>query len=113
MQDLSARYSPPGAPLSLLVPSSQEGGNLIQADLAARTMTAPGSEPVSPLPPALDGAHPTPTQSGSTIEVSHPGMHPRVAVRESDDGDADDGGPGWADDRKGRNRVWRQAEAGV
>lgn len=90
MQDLSGRYNPAGAPLSLLVPSSQEGGNLIQADLAERTMTAPGSEPVSPLPAALEGAHPTPTQSGDTIPVSHPGTHAKVRVA----------GPGeWGDPR--------------
>lgn len=81
MQDLSAKYNPPGAPLSLLVPTSQEGGNLIQADLAEKAMTAPGSEPVSPLPAGLDGAHPTPTQSGEEIPLSYPGTHakPKVA----------------------------------
>lgn len=86
MQDLSGRYNPAGAPLSLLVPSSQEGGNLIQADLAERTMTAPGSEPVSPLPPGLDGAHPTPTQSGPEIPVSHPGDQAKPRVERAADG---------------------------
>lgn len=86
MQDLSGQYSPAGDPLRLLVPSSQEGGNLIQADLAETTMTAPGSEPVSPLPPALEGAHPVPNQTGGRIELSTPGDNPRPVVHAGDDG---------------------------
>lgn len=86
MQDLSGRYNPSDSPLSLLVPSSQEGGNLIQADLAQKTMTAVGSEPVSPLPPALEGAHPTPTQSGPSIPLSYPGDNPRPTVQHADTG---------------------------
>lgn len=65
MDDLSARYN------IALVPSSQEGGNLVQMDLAAKTMTAPGSEPVSPLPAAAEGAHPPePAPSGPQVKVS-------------------------------------------
>ena len=57
MQDLSK-------PVRTLVPSSQEGGNLVQETLPATTMTAPGSQPVTPLPdPHL--------QSDPIIEVSH------------------------------------------
>lgn len=106
MQDLSAKYNPPGAPLSLLVPSSQEGGNLIQADLAQRTMTAPGSEPVSPLPPGLDGAHPTPTQSGDTVPVSFPGDNPRPEVHSPGTGNP----KRWGDINVvgGSRRSWKQ-----
>lgn len=56
MRDLSK-------PLGTLVPSSQEGGNLVQGDLAAATMTAPGSDPVTPLPPPIAQSHPQPNPS--------------------------------------------------
>lgn len=108
MQDLTAKFSPAGAPLSLLVPSSQEGGNLVQEDLAERTMTAPGSEPVSPLPPALEGAHPTPTQSHATIPVSFPGDQTKPAVQAPHQGD---GSRPWHPDRMGVH--WKETETGV
>lgn len=62
MQDMSK-------PHSYLTPSSQEGGNLVQDTLAANTMTAPGSRPVTPLPDPHDQSDPpmgvsTPTQDG-------------------------------------------------
>jgi hypothetical protein len=54
-----------------LAPSSQEGGNLIQPDLAQLTMTAPGSEPVTPLPPPVQGSHvPEPQASGPQLPVN-------------------------------------------
>lgn len=56
MKDLSL-------PLGTLVPSSQEGGNLVQGDLAEKTMTAPGSDPVSPLPDPRDQSDPQPNAS--------------------------------------------------
>ena len=72
MQDLTARYMP------RLVPSSQEGGNLVQPDLAELTMTAPGSQPVTPLPPPVQGSHvPEPQPSGPLIPVSSPRPQPR------------------------------------
>ena len=52
MQDLSATYNP------ALTPTSQEGGNMIQPDLAKAAMTAPGSDPVSPLPGPNSGSDP-------------------------------------------------------
>lgn len=64
MQDLSAKYS------IALTPSSQEGGNLIQPTLAKATMTAPGSEPVTPLPPPVQGSDPAINPSGPQIPVS-------------------------------------------
>lgn len=73
MQDLTRQVNPASDPLALLAPSSQEAGNLMQPNLAEATMTAPGSEPVSPLPPAADGSNPTPNQSGDQIPVSFPG----------------------------------------
>ena len=56
MQDLSK-------PLTILAPSSQEGGNLVQGTLAAKAMTAPGSKPVTPLPDPNDQANPEPNAS--------------------------------------------------
>jgi hypothetical protein len=57
VQDLSK-------PVAFLVPSSQEGGNLVDEQLAKHTMTAPGSAPVTPLPDPHQQADPI-------IEVSH------------------------------------------
>lgn len=70
-------------------------------------MTAPGSEPVSPLPPGLDGAHPTPTQSGDTIPVSFPGTHAKPKI----EGPGPTGGPSNFRDMNGignRDR-WKQS----
>lgn len=64
MQDLSAKYA------ISLTPSSQEGGNLQQPDLAQATMTAPGSVPVTPLPPPVQGSHPQMQSSGPRIPLS-------------------------------------------
>lgn len=74
MQDLSAKYS------IALTPSSQEGGNLIQPTLAKATMTAPGSEPVTPLPPPLQGSNPAIDSSGPVIPVSSPRPQPRTGT---------------------------------
>ena len=59
MQDLSK----PAGQFGSLVPSSQEGGNLVQENLAEMTMTAPGSEPVTPLPPPLNQSDPQPNRA--------------------------------------------------
>lgn len=75
MQDLSAQF----APISL-APSSQEGGNMIQEDLAKMTMTAPGSEPVAPLPAAVEGSHPEVNYSGPQVPVSHPGRQKKATA---------------------------------
>ncbi len=65
MDDLTGRYN------IALVPSSQEGGNLVQPDLAQLTMTAPGSQPVTPLPPPAQGSHvPEPQPAGAQVKVS-------------------------------------------
>jgi len=66
MQDLSGAY-----PLKLC-PTSQEGGNLVQGDLAEAAMTAPGSPPVTPLPPPLQQSHPDPQPSGPQQPVGTP-----------------------------------------
>lgn len=75
MQDLSAQF----APISL-APSSQEGGNMIQDNLAEATMTAPGSEPVAPLPAAVEGSHPEINYSGPEVPVSHPGLQKKASA---------------------------------
>ena len=74
MQDLTGRFT------ASLVPSSQEGGNMIQQNLSEMTMTAPGSEPVAPLPDAVSGSHPEINFSGPEIPVSHPGNRERVTA---------------------------------
>ena len=73
MDDLSAKYN------IALVPSSQEGGNLVQLNLSQMTMTAPGSQPVTPLPGPLQGSNvPEPQPSGPQIPVSSPKPQPRT-----------------------------------
>lgn len=100
MQDLSGNF---GDPLALLVPTSQEGGNMIQADLAKKAMTAPGSEPASPLPPPLDGANPEPNWSGPQIPVSHPGDNPRVPHGTSKGGE-------WSNAVANPGHLWKQTK---
>ena len=100
MQDLTSRYS------IALVPSSQEGGNLIQPDLAEKTMTAPGSQPVTPLPPPVQGSHvPEPQGSGPQIPLSSPRPQPGKAPYP--------GGGSWdetpdADDQPHPSALWKQ-----
>ena len=95
MQDLTGRF-----PASL-TPSSQEGGNLIQPDLAKSTMTAPGSEPVTPLPGPVQGSDPDINQSVPTVPVSFPGDQVKPPVQP-----APHGGGRWGD--IGFGRLWRQ-----
>ena len=100
MQDLTAQVN--GAnPWSLLVPSSQEGGNMVQPNLSENTMTAPGSEPVTPLPPPVEGVNPEPNQTGPTMPVSHPGDNPRVPHGTSTGGQ-------WADINRMPGALWKQ-----
>lgn len=73
MQDLTARYN------IALAPSSQEGGNLIQPNLAEMTMTAPGSQPVTPLPPPAQGSNVPEPHEGPRIPVSSPRPQPSRA----------------------------------
>lgn len=100
MDDLSARYN------IALVPSSQEGGNLIQPDLAQMTMTAPGSQPVTPLPSPVQGSHvPEPQPSGPRIAVSSPRPQPDRTWRP--------GGGAWsetpdAEDQPAPSAAWKQ-----
>lgn len=100
MQDLSNTY---GDPLSLLVPTSQEGGNMIQPNLAKKAMTAPGSSPVSPLPPPVEGVNPEPNFSGPQIPVSFPGDNPRVPAGTSPGGQ-------WADINTHPGVLWKQTK---
>lgn len=103
MQDLTSQFNPAGSPLGLLAPSSQEGGNIIQPSLAKNTMTAPGSEPVSPLPPPVDGLNPVPEPSGPQMPVSHPGNKPRVPAGTSPGGQ-------WADINRAPGVLWKQTK---
>jgi hypothetical protein len=54
----------PGDPVTALVPVSMAGGNMMSDNKLA--MTAPGSQPVDPLPPAKEQADPLITASNST-----------------------------------------------
>ena len=50
-------------PITALAPTSQEGGNMMSNSKLGST--APGSEPVSPLPPAKEQADPKISASNS------------------------------------------------
>jgi hypothetical protein len=66
MQDLTGRF-----PMAL-APTSQEGGGLVDHGQGQAAMTAPGSVPVTPMPPPADGpVLPMPQVSGTTIPLSH------------------------------------------
>lgn len=54
MEDLSRLL--PGDPVTALAPTSQAGGNMMSSNRQA--MTAPGSDPTDPLPPAKDQGDP-------------------------------------------------------
>jgi hypothetical protein len=54
MQDLSHLLGPD--PVSALAPTSQAGGNMMSSNRFA--MTAPGTQPVDPLPPAKEQSDP-------------------------------------------------------
>ena len=100
MQDLTGRYRP------ALVPTSQEGGNMVQLDLAQAAMTAPGSQGVAPLPGPQGGSHvPEPMASGPQVPVSSPRPQPRPG--------AGDRGGTWqetpdADDQPDPSPAWKQ-----
>lgn len=76
MEDLSGTVFP-GDPITALVPSSMEGGNMASDNKLA--MTAPGSQPVTPLPPAKMQADPKITTSNST--QIQPGTNGKPRVR--------------------------------
>jgi hypothetical protein len=59
MQDLSSTL--PGDPITALVGVSMAGGNMMSDNKLA--MTAPGSQPVDPLPPAKEQSDPKITAS--------------------------------------------------
>jgi len=61
MEDLSSLL--PGGPLTALAPTSQAGGNMSSDNKLA--MTAPGSPPVDPLPPAKQQDDPAISASNS------------------------------------------------
>jgi hypothetical protein len=61
VQDLSSIL--PSDPVTALVPTSQAGGNMTSDSKLA--LTAPGSEPVDPLPPAKQQADPRVSPSNS------------------------------------------------
>lgn len=99
MEDLSARYN------IKLTPSSQEGGNLVQPDLAQSTMTAPGSQPVTPLPAPVQGSDPALNPSGPQVPVSSPRPQPQLGHG--------DRGNGWTetpdtDDQPKPSPAWKQ-----
>lgn len=63
MQDLTKTVFP-GDPITALVPTSMAGGNMMSDNKLA--LTAPGSQPVDPLPPAKEQADPKVSTSNST-----------------------------------------------
>lgn len=68
MQDLSSLL--PGDPISVLAPTSQEGGNMRASNEQA--MTAPGSVPVDVMQPAGEYFHNDPTINVSNDDVIDP-----------------------------------------
>jgi hypothetical protein len=63
MQDVS--HFLPSDPITALSPSSMAAGNMVSSNKFA--MTAPGSDPVDPLPPAKDQGDPSINVSGPVI----------------------------------------------
>lgn len=57
--------------------TSQEGGNLVHDNSGA--MTAPGSRPVTPLPPVEEQPDPT-VALGEVLKPGTPARHPRPAT---------------------------------
>jgi hypothetical protein len=88
MEDLSRIFSRLGSdPVTALAPGSMSGGNII-VDSQRQTMTAPGSEPVDPLPPAdergdmkiavlrdSDGGHARPDNADRSNPAAEPDGH--------------------------------------
>lgn len=75
MEDVSSLL--PGDPITALSPTSQAGGNMMSSNRYA--MTAPGSQPTDPLPPAKDQGDPkiTPSLSpGYTTDFESPAVTP-------------------------------------
>lgn len=67
-QDISSVL--PGDPMSALVPTSQEGGNMRASNEQA--MTAPGSVPVDVIQPAGEYFHNDPTLTASNATAIQP-----------------------------------------
>ena len=57
-------------PSPRIAPSSQEAGNLMQPTLSDLTGTAPGSQPVTPLPPPEQGSHVPEPQPDINVPVN-------------------------------------------
>lgn len=57
--------------------TSQEGGNLVHDNSGA--MTAPGSRPVTPLPPVEDQPDPA-VALGTALKVGAPARHPQPSA---------------------------------
>ena len=57
--------------------TSQEGGNLVHDNSGA--MTAPGSKPVTPLPPAEDQPDPT-VALAEALKPGTPARHPKPSA---------------------------------
>lgn len=72
MYDLS--HILPGDPVTALAPTSQSGGNMMSDSKLA--MTAPGSQPVDPLPPAKQQLDPKITASNSRVIEPGDDGHP-------------------------------------
>jgi hypothetical protein len=70
VEDLSTIYEQFGSDrITALAPTSQAGGNMMSSNRLA--LTAPGSPPVDPLPPAKDQGDPKITATGS-VDVGTP-----------------------------------------
>jgi hypothetical protein len=74
MQDLSKMLTTD--PVTALAPTSQAGGNMMSSNRLA--MTAPGSEPVDPLPPAQDQGDPKVTAIDHKRTVLDPEAAPEA-----------------------------------
>ena len=99
MQDLTQQF----IGIAKLVPTSQEGGNMVQKNLSEAAMTAPGSQPASPNPGPYIPLDLGPDSEKPQMPVSHPGNKPRVPAGTSPGGQ-------WADINKAPGVLWKQTK---
>lgn len=97
MQDLTGKFP------AKLVPTSQEGGNMVQLDLDKAAMTAPGSEPASPNPGPYIPMDLGPDSEQPQVPVSSPGDKARVPAGTSPGGQ-------WADISTHPGHLWKQTQ---
>jgi hypothetical protein len=74
VEDLSSKL--PSDPVTALAPTSQAGGNMTSSSKYA--MTAPGSPPTDPVPPASEQGNPKITAETHTRTVLHPEASPKA-----------------------------------